>query len=506
MHGFVVLIESDRNWLDLPTRIFQKVQGKTLIELLLDQVRSFFLPTVLSIVDGEKQKPFWEQFSKDHPDLSLLFTQETNETRRIREAADHLNLNQIIRISGDNPILGHSIIPRGLKALEEYDYAFSYGYPVGIQLEFLNRRVLELCEETDSSKRIREIVRNDLVKELHISPLQPRTPELSRPELRWTTGTTQDCQLVTRMLESASPIHLKSLKEMMMVHERLQNDFLPMPTMVNIEPTNKCNLKCVMCPRDEMERSLGSMSMDTFRKVTDECAEMGVNLITLNGYGEPFISGDLFEMVDYAMKAGLQVKINTNGHYLNEKNIRRLLLSPPTHLSISLDGATKETYEKVRLRGNFDRVMKNLALLLEHRDQHNDLDMKVSLQIIRMDETEAEIEAFKEQWRERVDEISIPNVHNWGGVFQESGSLREQNLERFPCRELWRTMMVFCDGSTSICCAVFDDNMNMGNASEKSLKEIWTSSEYQHLRQLHLDGRYDEIEICKDCNMWKVQG
>jgi radical SAM protein with 4Fe4S-binding SPASM domain len=150
--------------------------------------------------------------------------------------------------------------------------------------------------------------------------------------------------------------------------------------------------------------------------------------------------------------------------------------------------------------------MKNLHTLLSIREEYPDIDMKVSLQIIRMDETETEIEEFKASWSDRVDEISIPNVHNWGGVFEEAGPLRGQELERFPCRELWRTMMVFCDGSTSICCAVFDNNMNMGNAKDKSLREIWTSPEYQRLRKLHLDGKYDQIDICKDCNMWKVQG
>lgn len=506
MHGFVILIDSEKNWLDLPSHIYEEVKGKTLVEHLLEQVGSFLFPVVLSIFKGDPKRLFWEEVGNKSTGISLLFTNEKNETRRVKEAADHLNLDHIIRLSGDNPILGHSIIPRGLKALESNDYAFSYGYPVGIQLEFLNRKVLDLCEGIQSPKRIREIVRNDLVKQLQIAPLQPQTAELSRPELRWTTGTSQDCQLVSKMLETANREDLSSLRAMMKVHEKIQTDYLPMPTMVNIEPTNKCNLKCVMCPRDEMERSLGTMSMDTFRKVADECAEMGVNLITLNGYGEPFISDNIFEMIDYAMRIGLQVKINTNGHYLNEKNVNRLLMSPPTHLSISLDGATKETYEKVRIRGNFERVMKNLETLLELRRLNPHSTMKVSLQIIRMDETEEEIEQFKSEWKDRVDEISIPNVHNWGGVFKESGALGEQNLNRFPCRELWRTMMVFCDGSTSICCAVFDDNMNMGNIAQKSLKEIWKGSDYQKLRELHLSGRYDEIDICKDCNMWKVQG
>ena len=44
MHGFVILIDSEKNWLDLPSHIYEEVKGKTLVEHLLEQVGSFLFP------------------------------------------------------------------------------------------------------------------------------------------------------------------------------------------------------------------------------------------------------------------------------------------------------------------------------------------------------------------------------------------------------------------------------------------------------------------------------
>ena len=78
------------------------------------------------------------------------------------------------------------------------------------------------------------------------------------------------------------------------------------------------------------------------------------------------------------------------------------------------------------------RLMSNLEALLIAREKRSNHPMKITLQIIRMDETEQEIEDFVNQWKDRVDEISIPNVHNWGGQFEEAGNLSKMEVDRFP--------------------------------------------------------------------------
>src|SRR5918995_4259683 len=63
-------------------------------------------------------------------------------------------------------------------------------------------------------------------------------------------------------------------------------DRAPMlPEIVQIESTNICNAKCTFCPRDEMHRRQGIMSFDLFKKVVDECAELGITHVRVHNYG-----------------------------------------------------------------------------------------------------------------------------------------------------------------------------------------------------------------------------
>lgn len=502
--SFVVLIDAQTNWLGQKSRVFDSLAGFTSISFLLGQLRNFDMPVVFSVYQSNPQvKALLDSLQN----VGIIESNTSNESHRLLETCERFNIERVIRLSADNPFLGVELVYQGLELMDCHDFLYTYGFPVGINLEFINYKTIRRCFETRSDKRIREIVTTDLSKSVKIGYIQAQG-NLNRPEVRWTTGSQTDFNVVHSLIDQSQlqPSAMPSLNNLMDAYNEIMQDHLPMPTMVNIEPTNKCNLKCIMCPRDEMERNLGVMDLDTFKKVIDQCVQTGVTQITLNGYGEPFIAKQVFEMIAYTMQTPLKLKINTNGHYLNSTNIEKLLAQPPHHLSISMDGATRETYEKVRINGKFDRLMTNLNNLLEAREKLQDHPMKITLQIIRMDETEQEIEDFINQWKDRVDEISIPNIHNWGGLYEESGNLSKMDVKRVPCKELWRTMMVFQDGSTSICCAVFDNNMNMGNIKDKHLSEIWRSEEYNQLRQHHVDGNFHLIDICKDCNMWKSYG
>ena len=70
-----------------------------------------------------------------------------------------------------------------------------------------------------------------------------------------------------------------------------------LPEIVQIESTNICNAKCVFCPRDEMERRQGIMDMALYKKIVDECAELGIEHVRMHNYGEPFVDRQLVDKV-----------------------------------------------------------------------------------------------------------------------------------------------------------------------------------------------------------------
>src|SRR5258708_34798784 len=93
-----------------------------------------------------------------------------------------------------------------------------------------------------------------------------------------------------------------------------------LPEIVQIESPNICNAKCVFCPRDDMHRRQGVMSLELFRKVVDECAELGITHVRVHNYGEPFLDRHLIEKVRYAKERGIEhVGMISNGSLITEK-------------------------------------------------------------------------------------------------------------------------------------------------------------------------------------------
>ena len=64
---------------------------------------------------------------------------------------------------------------------------------------------------------------------------------------------------------------------------------------------------------------------------------------------------------------------------------------------------------------------------------------------------------------------------------------------------IYKTLQVYYDGRATPCCYDYDCTMDIGNARDQSIEEIWTGERAQHFRRLHEEGRMAEIPICRNC-------
>ncbi|HEX8200237.1 MAG TPA: radical SAM protein, partial [Isosphaeraceae bacterium] len=145
---------------------------------------------------------------------------------------------------------------------------------------------------------------------------------------------------------------------------------MDLPDYVQIEPVGQCNLRCQMCPisfrRDGPPHGPPAfMDFEVFTRLVDGFA--GVRELHLQGLGEPMMHPRLFDMVAYAAGKGIRVSTNSNLTLLNARRAERCVASGLDCLHVSIDGATAETYERIRVRAHFDRVARNLERLLEAR-------------------------------------------------------------------------------------------------------------------------------------------
>src|SRR5947208_11247234 len=94
-----------------------------------------------------------------------------------------------------------------------------------------------------------------------------------------------------------------------------------------------------------------------------------------------------FDMVAYAAERGIQVTTNSNLTLLNDRRAERCVTSGLASLHISIDGATAETYERIRVRAHFERVVRNLERLLAARERLGSKFPHIILVVVVMRQT-----------------------------------------------------------------------------------------------------------------------
>src|SRR5262249_21314140 len=157
------------------------------------------------------------------------------------------------------------------------------------------------------------------------------------------------------------------------------------PQWFMIETTSYCNLKCVICPHGHDAMPVKT-ELDTshFSKTLDFVAL--ADRMQLFGTGEPLMSAAFWEILESIdPQSETDVSINSNGTLLNGDRIDRLLRSPLTSISISLDAARPETYRRVR-GGDFQLVIsrvRNLILARNRRPRTNRLAVYINLTLMR---------------------------------------------------------------------------------------------------------------------------
>src|SRR3954463_7422142 len=265
------------------------------------------------------------------------------------------------------------------------------------------------------------------------------------------------------------------------------------PERVQIKSTNIGNAKCVFCPRDEMQRRQGIMTVELFRKIVDECADLGITHVRMHNYGEAFMDRRLVEKVRYAKQKGIQeVGMISNGSLITERVARGMIEAGLDAINISIDASGKDVFESTRVGLNYDKVIANVERLVRIRAELGRRRPKLILSFVRQHNS-ADEQAFIEHWRNIADKIHITDLHNW------AGTLNTESDVNYPCYRPWLTFTVLWDGRVSLCCADFDGKTVLGDLNHSSIQEIGNGEPYRLARHQHLES--GGPEVCRSCDL-----
>lgn len=305
---------------------------------------------------------------------------------------------------------------------------------------------------------------------------------------------------------------------------------------LHLDITSNCNLRCKMCewrykvPREDMPWEL-------YKRVIDEGLKLGMRKMVLASRGEGLIHPKAAKMINYAHDKGLGIELVTNLTVMNDELLDAV--SNVNRLAVSIDGATKETYEKIRKGANFKRTIDNLRRVAANKrktriqinyvlqkDNYQEIDLMVDLMgsipgvnHLSFGFPNNEMKEVIEQTRLNVDEFEIykqkaqvaaeklkkyPMTSNQNidpdhlekyGESILQGSCQPY-IHEIPCYNLWFGTFINPSGLVFPCCDFYEEAFILGDLKEQSLKEIWRSEKFNDARR-RFKGR--KPKVCERC-------
>lgn len=303
-----------------------------------------------------------------------------------------------------------------------------------------------------------------------------------------------------------------------------------LPRTLYLETTNRCDSKCQTCIRTFLTlEPPKDLTLAELKGIVDQFPVL--ERVVLHGIGEPLLNRELFAMIAYLKAKGATVVFNSDAISLTPKRADQLIESRLDEFRVSMDAATRETYDKIRGVDQFDRVVANVRHLRALQKQLETQTPRVSMWFTAMKANLDELpelvrlasrsgvpevyvqrlvyyghgmavaeqslhRALQEREQQLVEEASAL-ARTLGISFKASGlttpmeSLQGTELGSRPwsgCQRPWMLSYVTANGNVLPCCIAAFSAKNyrgalLGNAFTKDFSSIWNGERYQQFRE-----------------------
>jgi radical SAM protein with 4Fe4S-binding SPASM domain len=306
-----------------------------------------------------------------------------------------------------------------------------------------------------------------------------------------------------------------------------------LPSTLDIEPINQCNFRCPHCQVTHWNKAKTRLDVDSLAQLLDQFPNL--LRVKLQGMGEPLLNKELLPMLELLEKRRIKTAIVSNGSVMTD-TVKEKLLELSTDINFSIDGATQEVFESVRVGSSFKRVIDNIRKLTTAR-QEKPLEARPKGKLIaaRTVVTKQNIHQLADIVR-LVSDLGLDTLTfqlimtSWGKATMEeinsqkrvteAAELEAQvskakqeaervglplfirNDDKYSCKNKcgwpWKSAFIASNGDVVPCAILADsDTVKMGNVFEEDFETIWNSEKYQELRRQHRE--HDLPEYCKNC-------
>jgi MoaA/NifB/PqqE/SkfB family radical SAM enzyme len=298
------------------------------------------------------------------------------------------------------------------------------------------------------------------------------------------------------------------------------------PYCIFIDPCNFCNLRCPLCVSvlDKDNFKTGTLPLSLYKKVLNHFGPYLTHLYLYN-WGEPFLNKNIYEMIEIAKGFDVEVTISSN---LNVGDPERIVESGLDVLVCSLDGATQETYQKYRVKGNLEDALNRAKEIVKLKREKNYDRPFLIWQYLLFEHTKEEVNLAKaiaeeigfdsfysgpgQVWTEH------PVIKPLGGSlnknvkqFVETATLPEEqqiSKRRFPflmrrdegCVWLYSSVALDPVGNVFPCCILWKDVQSFATLDQDSIKGIFNSKRFKSARNYFASIKKGKKTDCSFCN------
>lgn len=292
-----------------------------------------------------------------------------------------------------------------------------------------------------------------------------------------------------------------------------------------MDASTHCQLRCPSCPTAKglIKERLGggSMTPESFRRLLDE--NPTIAHVELSNWGEIFLNAKLEEILEIAFERNVALTAS-NGVNMNDvkpRTLEAVVKYRVRHMTVSIDGASQESYEKYRVRGRFDDVIANLELLKSFKAKHQSPFPFLLWQFIAFGHNEHEIDEaralaerlgmqfyVKLSWEEKFSPVKnltrVRRATKGGAASRSEYRKKHKNnyIQKSICRQLWDQPQINFDGRVLGCCA--NTWGDYGNAFEEGLMPTLDGERMRYAKRMVMGKAPARQDIpCSSCHHWR---
>ncbi len=329
---------------------------------------------------------------------------------------------------------------------------------------------------------------------------------------------------------------------------------------IYVEPTSRCNMNCATCIRNSWDELPGDMQPSTYAAVLEALeATNPVPEIFFGGFGEPLSHSGILDMIREAKRLETWIELITNGVLLDAAMAEALVQLEVDRIWVSIDGASPESYEDVRLGNELPRIKENIHRLRQIKYRYPEKTTRLGISFVAMKRNIGDLPAVAELTRALgADTLHVSNIlphsaamedeilyakrmNNWGSrgekvlfpridIDSNSWHALQALTSHFELHDLVEhdfirprdtcpfiekgSVSVKFDGSVSPCLPLLHANTNylqgverhtdalfFGNLSESPLLAIWNGKEYRKFRERVMEFDFSPCTACASCDL-----